>query len=393
MNSNEKQRTKRTKRKKAVKSHGSQLEIKAKNYGLFIDWLTINLQGEPNTANEKYEFEYQDYSTRHFKNVVHVSNGSEKIGVLLYERLNSKIGIENWCQFKFENHLFYTKTGEQLKRLKDDLLSDLNLNFYGVSRLDLALDFQNASEKVQNFYKAISNEEIYIGGREKDFDDYNALRGFSKTKGGRRTLEGFTLGSKKSRKYTRVYNKTLELQKNNKSYITETWDNLKIKGEVWRLEYQMNSTYLKSIKEFDFDKIFTKEFQLSLLEKCMDKHFVFHKAIRGRELNKMPQVYLINLERVKKYCSVVTKALTNVKRVIKETLIGQMRSVKSNLRAYFSTGQSIDYILAVNRTLEDFNLWSWFHRKKPFYLEEFEKKQIIKSFDKPLFEQHLNLHI
>jgi len=381
------------KSKKAVKSNGYQLEIKTRSYGLFIDWLTLNLQGIPNITNPKYNFEKEDYSTRHFENVVHISNDVEKLGTLVFGKRNETIQIDNFCQFKFENHLFYTKTLEELQRLKDDLLKDLELSFHGVSRLDIALDFQNASNKVQNFYKEINNEKILIGGREKDFNKYNSLRAYSKTKGGVMTLEGLQIGSRKSRKFCRLYNKSLELQKTNKSYIHQTWDNLKIKGEVWRLEYQMNSTYLKSIKEFRIDELFNRNFLLSLLEKCMDKHFVFHKAVRGRELNKMPKVNLINLETVKICAKVVTETLTNVKRVIKETLIGQMRMIKGLFRSYFSSSQSLEYILPLTRTLDDFELKSWFEMKKPYYISEFLKKQIMYKYDSKLLSEHLSISI
>lgn len=388
-------KTRRTKkmRKRAVKSYGSQLEIKAKTYGLFIDWLTLNLQGEPELNDLKYTFDKKDYSTRHFSDVYEVSKNGEKIGVLVFGKRNNTIQIENFCQFKFENHLFYTKTLSELKELKDELLKDLKLTYHGVSRLDLAIDFQNASNKVQKFYQAIVNQKILIGGREKDFNKYNQLKTFSRTKGGLMTLEGIQIGSRKSRKFCRLYNKTLELQKTNKSYITQTWENLKIKGEVWRLEYQMNSTYLSSLEGFELDLLFDKNYLMSLYDKCIDKHFVFHHKTRAKELNKMPVANLLNFQTVRQSFKVVTKKLKFIKRKINETLIGQMRYVKACFRSYFSTGQSLEYILPLNRTLDDFGLTAWFDMKRPYYIAEFEKKQIIKEYDYNKLNDHLSITI
>ena len=207
------------------------------------------------------------------------------------------------------------------------------------------------------------------------------------------TLEGMQIGSKKSRKFCRLYNKSLELQKTNKAYIQQTWENLKIKGEVWRLEYQMNSSYINSLEGFEFNDIFNKGFLMSLFEKCIDKHFVFHHKTRSKEVNKMPQAKLLNFDKVRECFKVVTRKLTFIKRKINETLIGQMRYIKACFRSYFSTSQSMEYILPLTRTCEDFGLTSWFEKKRPYYIAEFLKKQIIEDYDINKLNEHLELSL
>ena len=101
----------------------------------------MKFQGACLTEGPKQYFLKEDYSTRHFNNIVRISKNGEKLAVLVFGKRNETIKIENFCQLKLENHLFYTKTLDELREITNGLIKDLELIYYGVSRLDIALDF------------------------------------------------------------------------------------------------------------------------------------------------------------------------------------------------------------------------------------------------------------
>ncbi len=371
-----------------AKYNGYQLDgIKTVKYGFFIDYLVLNLQGAPNADSKSYDLKKEDYGTRVFENRAIISNSTDKIGTLLWQQRSNTIKIKQFAQLKLENHLFYTKSLEEIHNLIKHLLKELNLTFYSINRLDLALDFENKQQKVEKLIKRLQTNEILLGGKDKDINYYQHVQQ------GKVIPNGVTIGKRTSSKFCRLYNKTNEMQKTMKHYIQNCWKALQIKNEVFRLEYQLNGNYLRNIENLSLKKIFNIHYIVNLFEKATENHFKFHINKKRKEVNKMPLFEFISFDKVKRGLKVITTKITKLSRTIKESLIGQKRQVKSLLRSYFSTNQKIEYLLPLKQTLTDFDLWKWYEKKHPFYIREFQKAMIQKTFDFNLYHEHQNLAV
>jgi hypothetical protein len=377
-----------------AKSNGCLLDgIKTKNYGLYLDYLVINLQGIPNQKST-FTLDFEDYGTRVFHKRCTISDKTEKIATLLFEKRSDTIKIEDFAQIKLENHLFYTKTLTQIKGIIDKILKELDLKFYSFNRLDIALDYQNASDKMLKLYESIVNKKVLIGGKPKDFNQFNVYGSTSK---GEFRLEGMQIGSRKSGRFCRLYDKTLELEKSNKTYISDSWKNAKIKGNVWRFEYQLNSSYLRSIESLSLETLFDSEYLMDLFHTAQNNHFILHFKKRRKEVNKMPVFNFFNWENIKNAVTrnknKVLDILPKIKRTIKESLLGQKRLCKALLRSYCSSSQRIEYVLAMKVLIHEFKLESWFETKRPYYFEEFARASILKNFDRCTYNEHITLDI
>lgn len=129
---------------------------------------------------------------------------------------NELLYTENWT-FYIEKILALLKC-KIVKIHKIAIACDSSLNY---KILDLCNRFLKR-DTIQ-----INNNNLHIVGKafEKDKLSY----------------EGFQIGSKKSEKFARIYNKTNEIKVSNKTYITEFWLKNGIEGEnITRFEIELN---------------------------------------------------------------------------------------------------------------------------------------------------------
>ena len=375
--------TKKTsiRRREAAKYNGFQLDgIKAKKYALYIDYLVLNCSGFPNLKNTKLTVDEAPYGTRQFHKRVELSNEHHQIGTLLYDRRNDNVQITDWCQIKLDNHLFYTTPLSEIKTYLQSLLSDLQVDVHSINRLDIALDYPNASNKTQKLLQGLASERFIMGGRPKDVTIH------SKTNKNGVEYQGVSIGRRGALRFGRLYDKTRELnEKGHKEYITKSHENIGLKGNIWRLEYELKNGFLTQIEHFTLYDIFDKTKLYNIFLSACDNHFKIHKKKKRAEINKMPIFNFLNFDKVAKGIQTVVQKVTKLKRVIKETIIGEMRLIKALLRNYFSSNQRLEYMLALNATLETFELNSWYENKLPEYLQEFKKKQIFKTFNSEQF--------
>ena len=217
-----------------------------------IDYLIINLKGDLSPIKETNSFEFipSPYGTKTFANKFDVFYQKEKIGTLV-NSARSVIIADDLNQMQFENHIFYSRTLQELKNIILELTDSYNLVFTAINRLDVAFDINDDKNYYRSLNSALNDGSVRLSGRKKTFNQYNELvKGVC-------INNGFTLGQRSSSKMLRVYNKSLSLQVNEKPHILQWYQQNGFKNSnVWRFEYQLNSTFFSNLKAFGHDKDF-----------------------------------------------------------------------------------------------------------------------------------------
>lgn len=374
--------------KVADKYNGYQLDRVSK-YGLFMDYLIINLEGIPVLKADGLKADVQEYGTKVFKERVNLTFEGQKFGVLTYSP-RSRIIREDLCQLKIENHLFYTMSLEALREMIERALVVLSLEYVAVNRLDIALDFNESTHCTKNMIQRLNNGTVLISGREKEVQ-LNAV-----TKKGVMTFQGIRIGSRTSSRFLRIYNKTIEKEKVVKTYISDAWEKIGIKenenNHVWRYEYQLSGTFVNSLNGVDLETIFSRIGLFNVLRKANKNHFQLKINTGKTEVNKEQDFNYVNFNEVARSMGVIVGDIVPLKRTIKETLIGQQRVLKSLLRNYVSGGQMETYIPTIKAIVKSFDLADWFYKKLPYYLDEFQQAQMFKDFDRELLNEQLHAH-
>ncbi len=356
------------------------------NYAFNLDYLIFNLRGNPilDTSNDLL-VNVAEYGTKVFKHRAEIKYKGEIFGTIVY-RPRSTVLDKDLVQMQLQNHLFYTKSPNELREITENVIKLLNLEYDGLNRADLALDFMGNQHDIPNFLKGIFDGKFLIAGREKDVNVY------TKTKKGRIDFTGIQIGKRSSSRFCRIYNKSVEMQRGTlKPYITTMWEKLNLSGEIWRYEYQLSNKFLREIEDLTLENIFDKNFLFGLMEMARKNHFEVKNNTGKSELNKEKNHNFIDFDKVRENIKASAKAVGRLVRNIKETFIGQQRMVKGLLRSYFSSGHDIRFLLPIRRILNDFNLWDWYNRKFSDYLREFRDKEKIIYMDYYQYEKDFKL--
>lgn len=366
-------------------------------------------------TNSPFSFVPSPYGTKTFTNKYDVLYGGERIGTLC-NTPRSNIIPEKLNQFQFENHLFYSQSLIDLKALTTDLVSYHNLTFTSVNRLDVAFDINDD----ENYYRKLQNDLITgvcrLSGRKKSFTSHNEfIKGIC-------INNGFTVGQRSSSKYLRVYNKSLSLEVNEKQYILDYYKaNNFSNSNVWRFEYQLNSTFFTNLKNFGHDKDFfdvTNEklvlpfedltwciFDYATLIKMVimanEKYFVIKQNTGLKQINAEQTIpNILDFEYLLSNLGSYNPTIVKLKKTHIPNLTKRKRLAKSLFREYVCNQQNVTYIVALNRLLDELNpfdgtrLYDWFEKKLSFYLAEFRQvEKMTYTFDYSLYSEQINLFI
>lgn len=383
-----------------------------------IDYLIINLKGTLTRANETnsfFDFIECPYGTKTFCNKFEVHYHGERIGTVL-NTPRSNIIADDLNQLQFENHVFYTKSLDDIKAIIMDLTDSYNVEFVAINRLDIALDINDNDNYYRKLNTSLNNGAMRLSGRKKSFNQYNELvKGVC-------INNGFTLGQRSSSKLLRVYNKSLSLEISEKPHILAWYkaNNFENKN-VWRFEYQLNSTFFSNLKDFGHDKEFfdmTKTklvlpFQdltysifeygalFSLLELAQANFFILKENTGKKQINAENTIpFLLDFDYLRAFYSRYKPTFKRLKTTHVPNLTKRKRLSKSLFREYCANHQNITYIVALNMVLEEENpndgkkLREWFKDKMFFYLSEFKDvDKMCNKFDFDLFKEQSNLFI
>lgn len=211
-----------------------------------IDWLEVFCIEDPKLMNAEeflkrgYIWRPREYGTRIYEQVIEVRN---VFGVNLYTicrvpkscKSTSANGIlpEGACHIKLENWLLYNE--DYVQNLQG-FLSQFNIEFRSISRLDVCADLQYFKFGLkpytllrgymeQKYYK-VKQSEFAVHGRDTGYINMQSIK----------------FGSMSSNIFTRMYNKSLELkQVKDKPYIRDCWQAVGFEKDkdVWRVEVSL----------------------------------------------------------------------------------------------------------------------------------------------------------
>jgi len=383
-----------------------------------IDFLIINLKGSVTPiagTNSEFIFNVAPYGTKTFSNRFEVKYKGEKIGTLVNEPRSNIIDSE-LNQFQFENHLFYTKSLLELKSIISDLVDSYHLSFTAINRLDIAFDINDNNNYYRNLNTSLNTGSVRLSGRKKAFNQYNELvKGVC-------INNGFALGQRSSSKFLRCYNKSLSLEINEKQYILDYYKNNNFSNNnVWRFEYQLNSSFFSNLKNFGHDKdffdvnkeklklpfedltwcIFDYNALINLVEMAQNNFFELKENTGLKQINAEKSIsFILNFDYLKTLYSKFKLIFKRLKTTHIPNLIKRKRLAKALFREYCANFQNVSYIVALNRLLLEINpfndlpLLEWFELKMKFYLAEFnEHEKMNIKFDFTLFYEQSNLFI
>lgn len=209
----------------------------------FVDWFECQMIGQLPTViegktdyelSENVHLELTDRKTRHFHHLFEVYFHGEHLGQLQTHTKAPKFFAPNSMQFKMDNHLLYT---EPWLSYYAELLNSTGWKHNSLSRLDVGIDGQGATAYKSEVIKSLgTRSKVQIVGKTRIKPSISNGK-----------LEFIEIGSRKSDKYGRIYNKTEELIRSNKTYIPNYWksSNLKQNEQTWRLEIELKSTQFK----------------------------------------------------------------------------------------------------------------------------------------------------
>lgn len=364
----------------AIKYNGNLLD-NCRNTSNF-DYLVVNLKGVINLEKlpHNVKIKHSDYGTRVFKNVATVYISGIKSFGIVYNSRNKNIDSK-LVQLKIENHLLYTMPLEQIKLMIQSFAKYSDLVILGLSRLDVAIDFENSTNEFTSLIKGVVNEDFVFSGRTKKvsfFNEFNSM--YATTQKGVLVFNGFSVGKRSSSRFLRIYNKSLEMEQVKfKHHIKSFWKSSGFSdfSNIWRFEYSLNSTFLKQYA-VKFDDVFKGDFLIKILKCAYNSHFDIKINTNKTEVNKEKSLSLFCFDAIKKSSSVLKKVSKVVLDTIQRSVVSVKRQVKGMYRNYFSTNCGFHYD-ALFDLLERYDIKEWFWERQDSYLKEFNKKSIILS--------------
>lgn len=273
-----------------------------KTFFLTCDWLQLHVKHSPDFLthlNAFYAFRLIGQS-KVFKQIFEIRHISTNIIIGQYcTGASAAIMSESEGVIKFENAQLYCHN--DLKSFVVNTLDKLRFKFIGITRFDIAIDFQTFSGNLSphKFIKQYVREEILkvdgsefgtYGNQEKNEIQYKQI----------------CFGSRRSNITYKLYNKTKELEVSGKSWIKNAHElhfpnkNL----DVWRLEFSISSltAFLKGAgKDFKFHSLECLELlnMYGIYVGLFKKHFRF-KIREKKRKTRMTEMTLFNfpLERL-----------------------------------------------------------------------------------------------
>lgn len=197
-----------------------------------IDWLQMwgHLSGKEDFNGYHYGTEVSH--SRIFSEIRNIYKGTRIVGSICMKPY-SHILKPNAAQLRIANDVLYD---EQRNLIVSQIMSFCGFVFHNFTRVDIALDLQYFRNGlyVEDFIKGFLKGK-YLKNKNSHFSTF----GYSADK---LTFTGITFGKRGGRVFTRLYNKTKEMEEQtNKEYIKQAWQGVgfDMSKDVWRLEFEI----------------------------------------------------------------------------------------------------------------------------------------------------------
>lgn len=297
---------------------------------LSIDWLQLHCSGVVSFPSN-WHVERALYSTRQFQYIDTVFFDNLPFCELVHTPLSSILDA-NMILLKVNNARLYEPS---LFPLLNHVIDSLSLVVKGISRLDLACDFNQFAyglkpEKlINNFitqkYKKLGQSKFKIQGEQKNKLNYSYLR----------------FGSNTSDVSSYLYNKTLELKEvKDKPYIRDMWSasGIDLERDVWRLEVSLKGNRIKMVDEsmgeiisVTLDNLQDKSFISALYTSIVNQYFKFVHNTGKSNVSREKRIVLFTgmIPHYKRY---IFREIANSNRADK-IFIKKLEAVNCELRA------------------------------------------------------------
>lgn len=324
---------------------------------LNIDWLQLYCLGGI-TPKAGYEIKRLEYSTRIFMYIDEIYINKKKICTATHTPF-SPVLDQKMVIIKFENYLLYVRN---FWLVVDNLLSDFNLIYKSISRLDVAVDFNTFYKKrnVQNFL----NEFLKNNVRKIGKADYK-LQGCQKTS---HIVDYLRFGGNNSEVSAYIYNKTKELNEvKMKSYIVDMWrcSGLNIDAGVWRLEFSIKSSAIKildksdgDLKDISLENIKSKVFLEKMYMALVEKYFCFRENTGKSNVTREKKIVLFynNFKEIERYFVRNLGDATRADKIFIKKLEQSNCELREAKKCYSDEQLNILFDFIVEKGLEDFYL-------------------------------------
>ena len=220
-----------------------------------IDWLSIYCDCSHMTHVGEFSFLREPYGTSVYADMYTIMYGGEEVAILTCNPRSSALKAGTGI-LKILNPELYKP---RLPIIIEKLLSECQIEFLSISRLDLCADFNHFESypDMQNFFQDFLTLKLWKIGAAKykicankatEFDcDYFKMIGLQSS---RHTYQYLRFGSKVSKVSAYLYNKTQEFRDvKRKNYIAAAWalNDIDESKEVWRLEFSLKGDGIKFV--------------------------------------------------------------------------------------------------------------------------------------------------
>lgn len=336
----------------------------------------------------KYHIRRLDYGGRQYGERGEVWYCGQHIGNILWDaRMPTLSGT---AKYEIENSQLYDTVNADLWQ------SELIGNFVAaigseVEDIPLRVDGAIDGPAILEFMARVERREII----PKRLKTWEKSKGVVSMATGR--LETFTFGSRKSGRYFRCYNKSLELREKHgdgqKDYIKDFWvangliKEMKVKmaGEekrvspnVGRLEVELRRKHLRTVKGLKYTDLFDRAKLAKLFECAMENYFEWVPADHpDSKINRRPTVEIIDFSEVK------TEGYTRQKPVKREN--PRMDKVLTRkLIKLAHKAQDIDtavtYLKAAKEISRDIVIDFWLRKRSEEIAQELRRESILRKY-------------
>lgn len=328
---------------------------------------------EPLITRGSFQLRLTGNRTRFWNKVFEVYYNGESFGTLCAEPHNHKIKQPNEVFFKLDNHWNYL--AEWFEAI-ENFARTFELSLSHFNRLDIATDGFNFLDPVRLYHK--------------DFIELVGRADATVRRKGNKPVHGFNLGSMKSDKYVRVYNKQKEIEQHSKKYyIREFWSACGVDEKDFekmeRLEVTMRH---KVVKEFIGQLTWGKlrqmsqsgEYLKSLLQSAI-KHCYQWRERRKNERD--------NVSRLREVCAInwncCLKLLERVKVFSAKKVRALQTTAKTAYQLYLKTGFG-KYAGIAYEIIENCNLQPWFEKRRMWWDYEYQLENSKRNEFLPLYD-------
>ncbi len=363
-----------------------------------LDWLTLNFEKQVNEAYQgknvegndlkiteteqytKYVIEKQENGTNVFKNRYFVKHKNYKIMTILEKPISKAINI-NLVQIQISNTELYKYEFLELAIRIETIIKSLGINYKGVSRIDLAIDFQ-ATNELNKLVNDLMTKKYLLAGKGKKFTPRFV------TDDGVLNVETLEIGTRTNDRFARIYNKTIELNIHPKEYIKNKHLKNGLNGVIWRYEYQIKGSFTNNlnIKNMQIKELLNEKTLKDLFLIAEKNHFEIKQKTKKAELNKQPTVEFID----HKQLTTEEQTIYIIKNNFESSTVVEKRTLKALFREYYLSNQkNITYIENIKTIISRTDLSYFFNNKIEFYVKEFnDKLKRPYIFDYNLFKEH-----